>query len=166
MRCATASTSGVAEISESDVPLACAVTPSRSAPQRRGQRRRRLPRQRGQKRRRNASGRANRSPQNNPERESHREVLNQSAGLTRGWLAEEVENLSPSKIAPGDRRSPTIRPITKLTMNCPADLVKECGIPSHSHRSEKRLRVSFDIHTCKAQREDKMDPPINTTLQR
>ena len=29
---------------------------------------------------------------------------------------------TPSIDAPGNRRSPTIRPITKLTMNCPADL--------------------------------------------
>ena len=40
-----AATSGKAEISESDVPQACAATPSRSRRQRRG-RGRRLPRQR------------------------------------------------------------------------------------------------------------------------
>ena len=39
-----------------------------------------------------------------------------------GQLAEEVENLAPSIVAPGNRRSPTIRPITKLTKDCPADL--------------------------------------------
>ena len=30
-----------------------------------------------------------------------------------GWLAEEVEDLFPSIVAPGNRRSQTIRPITK-----------------------------------------------------
>ena len=39
-----------------------------------------------------------------------------------GWLAEEVVDLLPSIVAPGNRLSPTIRPITKLTMNCSADL--------------------------------------------
>ena len=29
---------------------------------------------------------------------------------------------TPSIVAPGNRRSPTIRPIKKLIMNCPADL--------------------------------------------
>ena len=53
-------------------------------------------------------------------------------GTDTGWLAEEVENLAPSIVAPGNRRSPTIRPITKLTKNCPADsglLVQGTEVP-------------------------------------
>ena len=53
-------------------------------------------------------------------------------GTDMGWLAEEVENLAPSIVAPGNRRSPTIRPITKLTKNCPADsghLVQGTEVP-------------------------------------
>ena len=53
-------------------------------------------------------------------------------GTDTGWLAEEVENLAPSIIAPGNRRSPTIRPITKLTKNCPSDswlLVQGTEVP-------------------------------------
>ena len=49
-----------------------------------------------------------------------------------GWLAEEVENLSPSIVGPGNRRSPTIRPITKLTKNSPSDsglLVQGTEVP-------------------------------------
>ena len=40
---------------------------------------------------------------------------------------------------------------------------KECGISSF-HRAWKSLRVFFEIHICDAQREDKIDPPINTTM--
>ena len=43
----------------------------------------------------------------------HQHVLDQSA--------EEVENLAPSIVAPGNRRSPTIRLVTKYTTKCPAD---------------------------------------------
>ena len=73
-----------------------------------------------QKRRRNASGRVNRSPRTNP-KENPSRCTEPVGGTDLGWLAEEVENLDPSIVAPGNRRSPTIRPITKLTMNCPAD---------------------------------------------
>ena len=74
-----------------------------------------------QKRRRNASGRGNRSPRTtqkeNPSRGSE-----PVGGTDKGWLAEEVENLAPSIVAPGNRRSPTIRPVTKYTTKCPANL--------------------------------------------
>ena len=62
----------------------------------------------------------------------HQQVLDQSEGTDTGWLAEEVENLAPSIVAPGNRRSPTIRPITKLTKNCPSDsglLVQGTEVP-------------------------------------
>ena len=55
-------------------------------------------------------------------------------GTDTGWLAEEVENLAPSIVAPGNRRSPTIRPITKFTKNCPSDsglLVQGTEVPEH-----------------------------------
>ena len=55
-------------------------------------------------------------------------------GTDTGWLAEEVENLAPSIVAPGNRRSPTIRPITKYTKNCPSDtglLVQGTEVPEH-----------------------------------
>ena len=38
---------------------------------------------------------------------------------------------------------------------------KECVISSHAHKS---LHVSFEIHICNAQREDKIGPLINPTL--
>ena len=86
-----------------------------------------------QKRRRNASGRVNRSPRTNP-KENPSRCTEPVGGTDAGWLAEEVENLSPSIVAPGNRRSPTIRPITKLTKKCPADsglLVQGTEVPEH-----------------------------------
>ena len=74
-----------------------------------------------QKRRRNASGRVNRSPRTTS-KENPSRCSEPVGGTDKGWLAEEVENLLPSVVAPVNRRSPTIRPIAKLTMNCPADL--------------------------------------------
>ena len=62
-----------------------------------------------QKRRRNASGGVNRSPRTNPQENPSR-CSEPVGGTDKGWLAEEVENLPPSIVAPGNRRSPTVRP--------------------------------------------------------
>ena len=64
-------------------------------------------------------------------------------GTDMGWLAEEVENLAPSIVAPGNRRSPTIRPITKLTKKCPADsglLVQGTEVPEERGENLQKCR--------------------------
>ena len=43
------------------------------------------------------------------------------AGTEAGWLAGEVGEVASSIDAPGNRRSPTIRPVTKCTTKSPAD---------------------------------------------
>ena len=67
-------------------------------------------------------------------------------GTDTGWLAEEVENLAPSIVAPRNRRSPTIRPITKLTKNCPADsglLVQGTVVPEERGEYLQKMPVHW-----------------------
>ena len=72
-----------------------------------------------QKRRRNASSIRNRSPRTTP-KENPSRGSEPVGGIDTGWLAEEVENLPLSIVAPANGRSATIRPNTKLTI--PAEL--------------------------------------------
>ena len=54
-----------------------------------------------QKRRRNATGRGNRSPRTT-QKENPSRCTEPVGGTDAGWLAEEVENLAPSIVAPGE----------------------------------------------------------------
>ena len=80
-------------------------------------------------------------------------------GTDMGWLAEEVENLAPSIVAPGNRRSPTIRPITKLTKNCPSDsglLVQGTEVPEDRGRIPAEMPV---LWTASPERETNKTQP-------
>ena len=62
----------------------------------------------------------------------HQNVLDQSEGLSPDGWRRKYTTSTPSIVAPGNRRSPTIRPITKLTKKCPSDsglLVQGTEVP-------------------------------------
>ena len=87
-----------------------------------------------QKRRRNVSGRVNRSPRTTPKKNPSR-CSEPVGGTDTGWLAEEVENLLHQYCRPGEPAIANHQTHHEVNNELSSRLVKECGIPSHSHRA-------------------------------
>ena len=74
---------------------------------------------------------------------------------------------TPSIVAPGNRRSPTIRPITKLTKKCPADsglLVQGTEVPEE--RGEFLLKCRSFGRRPRQGKQTKHNPPTSTRDKR
>ena len=57
---------------------------------------------------------------------------------------------TPSIVAPGDRRSPTISPVTKYTTNCPADAWLLMERPDPQNSEEEMTKLVQDLSAAAA----------------